>query len=102
MLVFRTEPGSFAWTVLLVNVTGCALLGVLTGLAASEQVRHPLARPFLGVGVLVGFTTFSTFALDTHALADAGDLPGTLAYVGLTVAASLAAALVGVRSVGQR
>jgi CrcB protein len=75
---------------------------VLTGLIATERVRHPVARPFLGVGVLVGFTTFSTFALDTHALADAGHLPGALAYVGLTVAASLAAALVGVRSVGQR
>ena len=101
-LVLPTATGSFAWSVLLVNVTGCALLGVLTGLIATERVRHPLARPFLGVGVLAGFTTFSTFALDTHALADAGDLPGALAYVGLTVVVCLVAALIGVRSVGQR
>ena len=101
-LVIPTATASFAWTVLLVNVIGCALLGVLTGLLATERVRHPLARPFLGVGVLGGFTTFSTFALDAHALADSGDLLGALAYVGLTVVACLAAALVGVRSVAQR
>nr|CAA9338956.1 MAG: Fluoride ion transporter CrcB [uncultured Nocardioidaceae bacterium] len=101
-VAFPTEPGSFAWTVLLVNVTGCALLGVLTGLLASERARHPLARPFLGVGVLGGFTTFSTFALDTHALADAGALPGAFAYVGLTVVACLAAAMAGVWSVTHR
>ena len=101
-LVFPTATGSLAWTVLLVNVTGCALLGVLTGLIATDRLRHPLARPFLGIGVLGGFTTFSTFALDTRSQADAGDLPGALAYVGLTVVACLAAALVGVRSVGQR
>lgn len=100
-LAFPTAAGSFAWTVLLVNVTGCALLGVLTGLAAADRLFHPLARPFLGVGVLGGFTTFSTFAHDTHLLADAGALPGAFAYVGLTVVACLAAALAGVRSVAR-
>ncbi|WP_447006285.1 fluoride efflux transporter FluC [Saccharothrix isguenensis] len=49
------------WGLLLVNVLGSALIGVLMVLAPR---LHPLARPFLGVGVLGGFTTFSAYALD--------------------------------------
>ncbi|WP_307868680.1 fluoride efflux transporter FluC [Umezawaea beigongshangensis] len=44
-----------------VNVLGCALIGVLVVLADDA---HPLVRPFLGVGVLGGFTTFSAYAAD--------------------------------------
>ncbi|MEU4740135.1 CrcB family protein [Actinosynnema sp. NPDC023658] len=49
------------WGTLLVNVVGCALIGVLMVLLPR---LHPLARPFFGVGVLGGFTTFSGYALD--------------------------------------
>ncbi|WP_261988702.1 fluoride efflux transporter FluC, partial [Streptomyces sp. wa22] len=53
----------FPWAVFAVNVTGCALIGVLMVLLAERgTVTHPLVRPFLGVGVLGGFTTFSTYA----------------------------------------
>lgn len=51
----------------LVNMLGCALIGVLVVLAPR---LHPLARPFLGVGVLGGFTTFSAYALDAVELGD--------------------------------
>ncbi|MFT7837381.1 CrcB family protein [Saccharothrix sp. BKS2] len=53
--------------VLLVNVVGCALIGALLVVAPR---LHPLARPFLGVGVLGGFTTFSACALDAVELGD--------------------------------
>lgn len=92
-------PGTFDWIVLAINVTGSALLGALAGLSATHRFRHPLARPFLGVGVLGGFTTFSTFALDASQLAAAGQMLAALAYVGLTTLGCLAAALVGIRSV---
>ncbi|WP_158840624.1 fluoride efflux transporter FluC [Saccharothrix deserti] len=49
------------WGLLLINVLGCALIGVLMVLVPR---LHPLARPFFGVGVLGGFTTFSAYALD--------------------------------------
>lgn len=49
------------WGTLVVNVVGCALIGVLMVLVPR---LHPLARPFLGIGVLGGFTTFSGYALD--------------------------------------
>ena len=89
------EPGSFAWAVLAVNVSGCALLGILIGAIATGRVRHPLARPFLGVGVLGGFTTFSAFSLDTYDLLDAAAVTSALAYVGLTIVGCLLAAAAG-------
>lgn len=48
-------------------------------------------RPFLGVGVLGGFTTFSTYAVEFSGLLDAGRAQVALAYAGLTVAAALGA-----------
>ena len=49
------------WATLAVNAVGCLLIGVLIVLV---EGRHPLLRPLLGVGVLGGFTTFSTYAVD--------------------------------------
>jgi CrcB protein len=89
------EPGTFAWTVLAVNVTGCALLGVLAGCLSTGRVRHGLTRPFLGVGVLGGYTTFSAFSLNTYDLLDAAALAPALAYVGLTLVGCLVAAGAG-------
>jgi CrcB protein len=61
-------PGT-PWSTMVVNVVGCALLGILAG--AVPDGRHPL-RLALGVGVLGGFTTFSTFSLDTWELCRRG------------------------------
>ena len=90
------EPGTFAWTVLAVNITGCALLGLLVGCITTGRVRHRLARPFLGVGLLGGYTTFSAFSLDTYDLLDAAAVAPALAYVGLTVVGCLLAAAAGI------
>lgn len=96
------DPGSFGWTVLAVNVTGCALLGMLVGYLADRRRSHRLLRPFLGVGVLGGFTTFSAFALDTFRLADGGEPTTAVGYLALTVLGCLGAASLGVRSVARR
>ncbi|GAA1301543.1 CrcB family protein [Saccharothrix xinjiangensis] len=69
---------------LLVNVVGCALIGVLVVLAPR---LHPLARPFLGVGVLGGFTTFSACALGAVELGDWR----AVAYLALSVLLGLSA-----------
>ncbi|MFE2479357.1 CrcB family protein [Streptomyces sp. NPDC059389] len=90
-------PGAFPWTTFWTNVIGCALIGVLMVLI-SEGGRtppHPLVRPFAGVGVLGGFTTFSTYAVDFSRLLDAGEAGRALAYAGLTVAAALGAVWAG-------
>ncbi|WP_328299595.1 CrcB family protein [Streptomyces sp. NBC_00435] len=91
-LLWPAAPGSFPWGTFWVNVAGCALIGVLMVLVGEGgRSAHPLVRPFLGVGVLGGFTTFSTYAVDFARLLDAGEAGTALAYAGLTVAAALGA-----------
>jgi CrcB protein len=57
-----------------VNVVGCLVIGVVAGRVASGRLHlSPLMRTFLFVGVLGGFTTFSSFGLDTFTLAHGGN-----------------------------
>ncbi len=63
----------FPYGTLVVNVLGCLLIGVLGGLAEFRQVLEPGHRLFLMIGVLGGFTTFSTFAYETLALLRDGE-----------------------------
>ncbi len=80
------RAGTFPWTSLWINVSGCLLLGVLMVLVLDVIERpHRLLRPFLGVGVLGGFTTFSTFALDIERLLESGHVGTALAYVAATL-----------------
>lgn len=80
------------WGGVTVNVVGCFVIGLLM-VAVTEVWRpHRLARPFLGVGVLGGFTTFSTAAVDTVALLRHGAVAlAALYYIGTAVAAVVAA-----------
>ncbi|MET8507321.1 fluoride efflux transporter CrcB [Streptomyces sp. NPDC004787] len=97
VLLWPTPGGAFPWTVLAVNAVGCAVLGALM-VVATETARppHPLVRPFLGTGVCGGFTTFSTYSLDTQRLLAGGEVPRALLYLGGTVVAALAAVWAGV------
>ncbi|MFC8127348.1 fluoride efflux transporter CrcB [Streptomyces sp. NPDC057302] len=91
-LIWPTAPGTFPATTLLVNVVGCALMGVLMVLLTEVRTSsHRLLRPFFGTGVLGGFTTFSTYAVDIERLVEAGHAGTGLAYLGLTLLAALAA-----------
>jgi CrcB protein len=56
---------------------------------------HPLLRPLLGVGVLGGYTTFSTFTVDILTLATHGRLAAAAAYLVATPLAALAAVWIG-------
>lgn len=60
---------SFPYGTLVVNAAGCLVIGFLSGLAESRSVFSPEARLFLFIGVLGGFTTFSSFAYETFSLA---------------------------------
>ncbi|WP_030292342.1 FluC/FEX family fluoride channel [Streptomyces katrae] len=92
-LMWPAAPGGFPWATFWTNVIGCALIGVLMVLISEggRSAPHPLVRPFAGVGVLGGFTTFSTYAVDFSRLLEAGEAGSALAYAGLTVAAALGA-----------
>src|SRR4051794_16896938 len=60
--------GTFPWATLVINVVGCGLIGILMVVVSEVLTRQRLIRPFLGTGVLGGFTTFSTYALDIQQL----------------------------------
>ncbi|PKN92441.1 MAG: fluoride efflux transporter CrcB [Chloroflexi bacterium HGW-Chloroflexi-6] len=59
---------SFPYGTLAVNLLGCLLIGLLTGLAETRGLFSPEARLFIFVGLLGGFTTFSTFGNETFNL----------------------------------
>jgi fluoride exporter len=88
-----TEPGRFPWDTFVANVSGCLLIGVLMVLTVEA---HRLVRPFLGVGLLGGFTTFSTYAVDTLDLLHPGSVLLALAYLAGTLGGALLAVTAGV------
>lgn len=90
-LLWPTATGGFPWTTLVVNVAGCAVIGVFMVMITEAWTAHRLVRPFFGTGVLGGFTTFSTYAVDIERLVDGGRVRTGLAYLGLTLLAALAA-----------
>lgn len=90
-LIWPTAPGTFPTTTLLVNVIGCAVMGAFMAVLTEIRAPHRLLRPFFGTGVLGGFTTFSTYAVDIERLVEGGHAGTGLAYLGLTLLAALAA-----------
>lgn len=92
---FPHPPGAFAWATLAINVTGCALIGVLMVAITEVWQAHALVRPFLGVGILGGYTTFSTYIVDIQRALEAGAPRTALAYLAGTVVAALAAVYAG-------
>jgi CrcB protein len=91
--------GGFPWSTLAVNLAGCAALGVVLELLAGLSAPHRLARPFLGTGLLGGFTTFSAYALETRTLLASGR-PGLAAgYLAGTLFGALAALWLGMLGV---
>jgi CrcB protein len=79
-------PADWPWSTFLVNMSGCVLIGVMMVVITELVVPHRLVRPFLGVGVLGGYTTFSTATVDTLTLLHAGR---PLAALGYTVATTV-------------
>ncbi|WP_248960130.1 fluoride efflux transporter FluC [Sphaerisporangium perillae] len=92
---FPHPPGSFPWATFVTNVTGCLLIGVLMTMISEVGQVHRLLRPFLGVGVLGGFTTFSGYVIDIGRAAAAGALGTALAYLAGTVICAVPAVYAG-------
>jgi fluoride exporter len=90
------RPTGFPWATFVTNVSGCLLIGVLMVLITEVWVAHRLLRPFLGVGVLGGYTTFSTYTVDIQQLVAAGAARTALVYLAATLVAALAAVYTGV------
>ncbi|MEV4336887.1 CrcB family protein [Streptomyces sp. NPDC049590] len=90
-LAWPAPPGHFPWATFWTNVSGCAAMGVLMVLVTDVWAAHRLLRPFLGTGVLGGYTTFSTYAVDIRRLTGAGRPGSALLCLAATLCAALAA-----------
>jgi CrcB protein len=82
------------WSTLMINVTGSLLIGFLMRWLPLRGAR-PEARAFLTVGICGGYTTFSTYALETVTLAAAGRLPAALTYAAGSVILCVGATFAG-------
>lgn len=89
------NPAQWPWPTLVVNATGSCLLAFLVVLLAERWPRARWARPLLGTGVMGGYTTFSTFAVDTVQLVHHHRAGVAGAYVVASVAGSIGFALAG-------
>jgi fluoride exporter len=89
------SPGAWPWATWLTNVSGCLLIGVLMVLVTEVWPAQRYLRVFLGVGVLGGYTTFSTAMVDVHGMVEAGRPALALLYLGGTALAALLATAVG-------
>ena len=95
-LLLPSEPDGFPWATFTTNLTGCFLMGVLMVLITDVWSAHRLLRPFLGVGFLGGYTTFSTYAVEFRALLRPGAAGTAFAYLVGTPVAALVAVLIAV------
>lgn len=90
-VAFPHPPAGFPWTTLAINTVGSLLIGALM-VAITEVWSAPgWVRPLLGVGVLGGFTTFSTYVVDIGQMLIGGQARDALAYLVATPALALLA-----------
>jgi CrcB protein len=95
----RNLSATFPLGIFVINVLGSALIGILVGLVASGRVSLSFeARTFVIVGLLGGFTTFSSFSFDTLALVRDGHLASAIWNVVGQVGLSLIAVWAGYRA----
>lgn len=88
-LAWPHRSGGFPWATFVINVTGSMLIGALMVGVTQVWTSRRLLRPFLGVGVLGGFTTFSTYTVDIQKTVSAGAPRTALAYLAMTLIGAL-------------
>ncbi len=97
--VHRVLPADFPYGTMAVNILGCLTIGVVMGLVDEQAVIPPALRLFLTIGVLGGFTTFSSFSYESVALLRSGDFLRAAINVTVTVFFCLLATIVAWRLV---
>jgi len=96
-LAFRLMGAGFPWGTLGVNVAGSLAFGVIAGLARSRGLFGPAQETILLVGLLGGFTTYSSFAFQSVELLDQGRVVAAAVYVAATTTLALAGVWLGLR-----
>ena len=96
VLIARWWSGTLPLATLFVNIAGSLAMGLFIGfLARTTPQWQAEARLFVAIGLLGGFTTFSSFSLDTVSLIERGELAQAVLYVLLSVAVCLVALYLG-------
>src|SRR5665213_820127 len=88
---------AFPWGTLIINIVGSLLIGAFVESFALRWDLPQVARVFLTVGICGGFTTFSTFSLDSYLLMDRGELWPAFAYMAGSVVLSIAGLFAGLQ-----
>jgi len=93
-LIANRFGSTFPWGTIIVNVTGCFIIGFFNTLTGTEGrwLVSPAMRTFFMIGICGGYTTFSSFSLQTLNLANDGEW----LYAGANILYSVALCLVGV------
>jgi fluoride exporter len=94
-LVHRFVDPSFPYGTLAVNLLGCFAIGLFASMSEERFLINSSVRTFLGIGILGGFTTFSTFSIETLNLARDASFLFALGNVSLSVVGGLVAAWAG-------
>lgn len=96
IFIGRLWPSNFPLGTMLVNIFGSLLMGLFIGfLARTMPSWQGEGRLFVAVGMFGGFTTFSSFSLDTIYMVERGNLVGAALYVVISVTVGLAALFAG-------
>lgn len=95
LLIGPIAASAFPWATLTVNVVGSLLMGVLIGWMARFSSGGEFWRLLLGVGVLGGFTTFSSFSMEFALFVERGQLGLGAVYVGVSLLAGFGALFLG-------
>ncbi len=97
------RQSSFPFGTLIVNTTGAFVIGIVMGSTAAggRFLLGPTARTFLTIGILGGYTTFSTFSYETIEALRLGDMRAALGNVAATVVVGIAACGLGL-ALGER
>lgn len=82
---------------LAINVLGCLILGVIGQFGLNHITMSPDLRIGLTIGLMGGFTTFSTFGWDTVRMLEEGEWAKASIYVGASVVGGLIAMMLGMR-----
>ena len=85
----------FPWSTFTINVTGCLVIGVVIEQLVDRHHLPAWIRVGIVVGVLGGFTTFSTFSQEIFSLLESNDVALALTYAGASVGAGLVAVYAG-------
>jgi CrcB protein len=95
LLIVQFAPGPFPWGTFVINVTGCFAMGGLMYLFRERGLLSPNHRLFLMVGILGGYTTFSSFGYESDALMRKSHADAELAYALLSMVLGVAAVWAG-------